>query len=96
MAGCRLGGATGRVSGPVDVGADSPHKLDGPDLQRSFADNGAPDVEIRQPQNEDPGRPWGTAGQDRSAWRLSPDAGYAQAGCPQRPVPSFVIFSPAS
>jgi len=48
LAGCRLDGATGLVTGPVDVGADSPRRLDGPDLQRWFADNGATNVEIRQ------------------------------------------------
>ncbi|MBO2465229.1 pentapeptide repeat-containing protein [Actinomadura violacea] len=46
MADSRLDGATGHVSGPVDVGAESPHLLDGDDLQRWFADHGAPEVEV--------------------------------------------------
>jgi hypothetical protein len=46
MADSRLDRATGHVSGPVDVGATSPHLLDGDDLQRWFADHGAPEVEV--------------------------------------------------
>jgi uncharacterized protein YjbI with pentapeptide repeats len=46
---CRVEGAAGRVSGPIDVGVDSPRLLDGPDLQRWFADHGAPLVEVREP-----------------------------------------------
>ncbi|WP_344903473.1 pentapeptide repeat-containing protein [Actinomadura meridiana] len=46
MAGSRLARATGHVRGPVDVGATSPHLLDGDDLQRWFADHGAPEVEV--------------------------------------------------
>jgi uncharacterized protein YjbI with pentapeptide repeats len=49
MAGCLLDGATGRVAGPVDVGADAPHLLDGADLQRWFADQGATGVFVKQP-----------------------------------------------
>jgi hypothetical protein len=46
MADARLDGATGHVSGPVDVGAASPRLLDGEDLRRWFADHGAPEVEV--------------------------------------------------
>lgn len=49
MAGCLLDGATGRVSGTVDVGTDAPHVLEGADLQRWFADRGARDIEIKTP-----------------------------------------------
>ena len=39
-------GAAGLVMGPIDVGGDAPHVLDGPELQSWFAANGAPDVEV--------------------------------------------------
>jgi hypothetical protein len=42
-------GATGMVDGPIDIGTDSPQLLDGADLQRWFADHGAPSVEVWQP-----------------------------------------------
>ncbi|WP_328601119.1 pentapeptide repeat-containing protein [Actinomadura physcomitrii] len=46
MADTRLAGATGHVTGPVDVGATSPQLIDGDDLQRWFADHSAPEVEV--------------------------------------------------
>jgi uncharacterized protein YjbI with pentapeptide repeats len=49
LAGCLVEGARGMVDGPVDVGADSPRLLDGDDLQRWFADRGAPLVEVWPP-----------------------------------------------
>jgi uncharacterized protein YjbI with pentapeptide repeats len=49
LADCLVGGARGKVSGPVDVGADKPELLDGTDLQRWFADRTAPLVEVRPP-----------------------------------------------
>lgn len=49
LADCLVEGAQGMVSGPVDVGADSPQLLEGADLQRWFADRGAPLVEVRPP-----------------------------------------------
>ena len=49
LADCQVGGARGTVSSPVDVGTDSPQLLDGADLQRWFADRGAPLVEVRPP-----------------------------------------------
>jgi uncharacterized protein YjbI with pentapeptide repeats len=49
LADCLAEGARGMVSGPVDIGADSPELLDGADLQRWFADRGAPLVEVRPP-----------------------------------------------
>jgi uncharacterized protein YjbI with pentapeptide repeats len=52
FADCLVEGARGRVSGPVDVGADSPQLLDGADLQRWFADCGAPLVEVWQPAQQ--------------------------------------------
>ncbi|MCO5994760.1 pentapeptide repeat-containing protein [Actinoallomurus sp. WRP9H-5] len=48
MAGARLDGGAGRVEGPIDVGTTSPHLLDGEDLERWFADRGAPQVEVRR------------------------------------------------
>lgn len=48
LAECQLDGATGLITGPIDVGVDSPRLLDGPDLKRWFADQGAPLVEIRE------------------------------------------------
>jgi uncharacterized protein YjbI with pentapeptide repeats len=41
--------ARGTVRGPIDVGVDAPRPLDGTDLQRWFADHGAPLVEVWQP-----------------------------------------------
>jgi uncharacterized protein YjbI with pentapeptide repeats len=49
LADCLLEGAKGMVSGPVDVGTDSPRLLDGADLQQWFAERGAPLVEVRPP-----------------------------------------------
>jgi uncharacterized protein YjbI with pentapeptide repeats len=49
LASCLVDGATGMVSGPIDVGTDSPQLLDGAELQRWFADRGAPLVEVWQP-----------------------------------------------
>ncbi len=49
FADCLMEGAKGMISGPVDVGADSPQLLDGADLQRWFADRGAPLVQAWQP-----------------------------------------------
>jgi len=49
LAGCLVEGAKGRIIGPVDVGADAPQLLDGADLERWFADRGAPLVEVWRP-----------------------------------------------
>jgi hypothetical protein len=49
LADCLVDGAAGMVSGPIDAGPDSPRLLDGTDLQRWFADRGAPLVEVRPP-----------------------------------------------
>ena len=49
LADCLVDGAEGMVSGPVDVGADSPRLLDGADLQGWFAGRGAPLVEVWPP-----------------------------------------------
>jgi uncharacterized protein YjbI with pentapeptide repeats len=49
LADCLVEDAKGLVSGPIDVGTDSPRLLDGADLQRWFADRGAPLVEVRPP-----------------------------------------------
>jgi len=49
LADCQVKGARGTVSSPADVGADSPTLLDGADLQRWFADRGAPLVEVWRP-----------------------------------------------
>lgn len=49
LADCLMEGAKGMVSGPVDVGTDSPQLLDGADLRRWFADRGAPLVEVWPP-----------------------------------------------
>lgn len=46
LAGSLVEGAKGKISGPVDVGVDSPQLLDGADLQRWFADRGASLVEV--------------------------------------------------
>jgi uncharacterized protein YjbI with pentapeptide repeats len=50
LAGCRLAGATGSVTGPIDVGADDPHLIDGSELHDWFASQGAPQVEITPPK----------------------------------------------
>jgi uncharacterized protein YjbI with pentapeptide repeats len=50
FAACLVESATGMVDGPIDVGTDSPQLLDGADLQRWFAERGAPLVEVRQPE----------------------------------------------
>jgi uncharacterized protein YjbI with pentapeptide repeats len=50
LADCSVEGARGTVIGPADVGTDSPQLLDGADLQRWFADRGAPLVEVWQPE----------------------------------------------
>lgn len=47
LAGCRVDGATGLVAGTADVGTDTSRPLHGADLQRWFAEHGAPDVEAR-------------------------------------------------
>jgi len=49
LADCQVEGARGTVSSPADVGPDSPQLLAGADLQRWFADRGAPLVEVRPP-----------------------------------------------
>ena len=49
LAGCRVAGASGRVNGPVDIGADAPHLIDGSDLHDWFASQGAPLVEVKSP-----------------------------------------------
>jgi uncharacterized protein YjbI with pentapeptide repeats len=49
LADCIVEGAQGMVHGPIDVGADAPQLLDGPDLQRWFADRGAPLAEVWPP-----------------------------------------------
>jgi uncharacterized protein YjbI with pentapeptide repeats len=41
LAGCNVAGATGRVDGPADVGADAPHLIDGDELREWFTDRGA-------------------------------------------------------
>lgn len=48
IAGSLVEGAIGTVDGPADVGAQEPRLLDGDELQRWFADHGAPLVEVRQ------------------------------------------------
>lgn len=48
LADCRIDGAVGMVTGPVDIGTDSPRLLVGTELQRWFAGQGAPQVEVRQ------------------------------------------------
>jgi hypothetical protein len=50
LAGCRLAGATGSVTGPVDIGADDPHLIDGGELRDWFASQGAPQVEVTPPK----------------------------------------------
>jgi len=47
IAGCRVEGASGTVRGPADVGEQTPQLLDGTELQRWFAEHGAPLVEVR-------------------------------------------------
>lgn len=49
LADCQLGGAHGSVAGPVDIGGDSPHPLDGSELARWFAQQGAQAVQVREP-----------------------------------------------
>jgi uncharacterized protein YjbI with pentapeptide repeats len=49
IAGCKFGGAHGSVAGPVDIGADSPHLLDGKELAQWFAEQGAQAVAVREP-----------------------------------------------
>jgi uncharacterized protein YjbI with pentapeptide repeats len=49
FADCRVEGAAGQVSGPIDVGMESPRLLDGADLQRWFAEHGAPLVQVWEP-----------------------------------------------
>lgn len=48
LAGCLVEGARGTVSSPADVGTDSPQFLGGADLERWFADRGAPLVTVWQ------------------------------------------------
>jgi uncharacterized protein YjbI with pentapeptide repeats len=52
FADCLVEDARGMVSGPIDVGADSPQILDGAGLQRWFAGRGAPLVEVWQPAQQ--------------------------------------------
>jgi uncharacterized protein YjbI with pentapeptide repeats len=49
LADCSMEGANGMVDGPIDVGPDSPQLLDGAELQRWFADRGAPLVTVWPP-----------------------------------------------
>lgn len=49
LAGCRVAGSTGSIDGPVDIGADSPHLIDGDELRAWFASQGAPLVEVTTP-----------------------------------------------
>jgi hypothetical protein len=49
LAGCRVAGATGRIAGPVDVGADVPRLIDGADLRDWFASQGASLSEVKSP-----------------------------------------------
>ncbi|WP_238815468.1 hypothetical protein [Nocardia brasiliensis] len=42
-----MAGASGRVTGPVDVGIDTSELVDGLELREWFHDNGAPAVEVR-------------------------------------------------
>jgi uncharacterized protein YjbI with pentapeptide repeats len=48
MAHARVEGAAGHITGPIDIGTDTPYLLDGEDLQHWFADHGATQVEIHQ------------------------------------------------
>jgi len=48
IAGCLVEGASGTLRGPADVGEQTPQLLDGAELQRWFAEHGAPLVEVRQ------------------------------------------------
>jgi len=49
LAGCLLTGATGRVWGPVDIGAQTPDFIDSDDLNQWFASQGAPELEVVYP-----------------------------------------------
>lgn len=49
LADCLVEGANGMVDGPIDVGSDSPQFINGADIQRWFADRGAPLVEAWRP-----------------------------------------------
>lgn len=51
LAGCRLVGAHGKVSGPIDIGVMNPHMIDGGELQAWFASQGAPLVEVTTPRS---------------------------------------------
>lgn len=47
LAGARVAGATGTVSGPVDISEnDVPHLIDGDELRAWFASQGAPEVTV--------------------------------------------------
>ena len=48
LAECRVEGASGWVSGPADVGEDTPRLLAGAGLARWFAERGAPEVEAAE------------------------------------------------
>lgn len=50
LAGCLLTGAHGPVDGPIDIGADAPHLIDGGELQEWFASQGAPLIEVETPR----------------------------------------------
>jgi uncharacterized protein YjbI with pentapeptide repeats len=49
LAGTVVEDSSGNVSGPINVGMNSPYLLDGADLQRWFTDHGAPLVKVWQP-----------------------------------------------
>jgi uncharacterized protein YjbI with pentapeptide repeats len=48
LAGCRLAGATGRIYGPVDIGADAPQLIGDTDLRDWLARQGAPLIEVNR------------------------------------------------
>lgn len=48
MADCDVAEAAGTLLGPIDVGVDSLHLLDGQELQEWFAARGAPEIEVLQ------------------------------------------------
>ncbi|HWG01610.1 MAG TPA: pentapeptide repeat-containing protein [Trebonia sp.] len=49
LAGSQVAGATGSIAGPVDIGADAPHLIDGGDLRGWFASHGALLAEVKSP-----------------------------------------------
>jgi uncharacterized protein YjbI with pentapeptide repeats len=46
MSGSLLEGAHGYLAGPIDLGTDGPRLLDGDQLRRWLAEQGAPQVEV--------------------------------------------------